>query len=208
MAKLWKYHLALTVLLVVLTFFFGVQREGRTTRLGSIGITTLQPSEFLKISFVITFAYHLSKVRDTLNKPKTLGLLLLHAGAISGLIVIQGGLRKRAGIYFFIAACMPWIVAGAFLEIYSRGAGGAAGRWGCSLNFLFEEQHRMRVLLAFNPDLIPQPRLSAAPGRRALGSGLLFGQGCFGQSHQRARNAERFYFFPTLVKRWGWSAAL
>ncbi|PWL72749.1 MAG: hypothetical protein DBY25_02595 [Clostridiales bacterium] len=179
MAKLWKYHLALTVLLVVLTFFFGVQREGADDKAWlNLGITTIQPSEFLKISFVITFAYHLSKVRDTLNKPKTLGLLLLHAGAISGLIVIQGDYGS-ALVFIFIAACML-IVAGLSWK-YILGALVVLPVAGVvAWNFLFEEQHRMRVLLAFNPELDPLNRgFQQLQGRRALGSGQLFGRGLF-----------------------------
>ena len=51
---------------------------------------SFQPSELLKISFIITFAYHLSKVKDQLNRPKQLLLLCIHGAIPCGLIHLQG----------------------------------------------------------------------------------------------------------------------
>lgn len=74
MAKFWKYHLSAAVVLVLMTFVFGVQREGADDKAWlNLGFTTIQPSEFLKISFILnTFAYHLCKVYGELNHPKNI----------------------------------------------------------------------------------------------------------------------------------------
>lgn len=179
MAKLWKYHMAFAVILVVLTFFFGIQREGADDKAWlDLGITTIQPSEFLKISFIVTFAYHLSKVQDHMNKPKSLGLLLLHAGAVSGLIVIQGDYGS-ALVFVFIAICML-IVAGLSWK-YIVGALVALPVAGVLVwNFLFEDLHRRRFLIAFNPEMEPLgDGFQQLRGRLALGSGKMFGRGLF-----------------------------
>ena len=47
----------------------------------------IQPSEFVKASFIMTFARHLYTVRDKINHPKSILALGVHAGAIIGLIL-------------------------------------------------------------------------------------------------------------------------
>ena len=55
-----------------------------------IGFTTIQPSEFLKIAFIMTFALHLSTVGDRVNHIGHLALLCVH-GAVPTLIVVAQG---------------------------------------------------------------------------------------------------------------------
>ena len=46
-----------------------------------VGGMTFQPAELAKISFILTFALHISRVRDHINRPKTLLLLLAQVRA-------------------------------------------------------------------------------------------------------------------------------
>lgn len=179
MAKLWKFHLPFTVFLVLLTFVFGIQREGADDKAWlDLGITTIQPSEFLKISFIVTFAYHLSKVKNHLNTPKTLGLLLLHMVAVSGLIVVQGDFGS-ALIFLFIGICML-IVAGLSWKVILGGVISLPVVGFLVWNFIFSDLHRRRVIIAFNPALDPSgDGYQQMRGRIALGSGQLFGRGLF-----------------------------
>ncbi|MEF2563051.1 MAG: FtsW/RodA/SpoVE family cell cycle protein, partial [Negativibacillus sp.] len=67
MARMWKFHTAVCYGLLLLLFPFGVQRvewvdDRNWLPIPFLGIN-FQPSELLKISFIITFAYHLSKVK-------------------------------------------------------------------------------------------------------------------------------------------------
>ena len=67
-----------------------------------------QPAEFVKIFFILTFAYHLGRVRDRRQRPLTVLFLLFHAGIIIGLIVLQGGPWHSAGVclsVFVYAVC-------------------------------------------------------------------------------------------------------
>ena len=62
MARLWKWHTALCYGLLLLLFPFGVQRvewvdDRNWLPIPFLGIN-FQPSELLKISFIVTFAYH------------------------------------------------------------------------------------------------------------------------------------------------------
>ena len=67
LAKLWKIYTPAALLLVLLTFTpLGITRAGSDDKawLSLFGITTLQPSELLKIAFIFTFALHLQAVRE------------------------------------------------------------------------------------------------------------------------------------------------
>ena len=178
-AKLWKYHLAFALLLVLLTFFFGVQREGADDKAWlSLGFTTIQPSEFLKISFIVTFAYHLSRVGRELNRIRYLIPLLLHAGAVTGLIVVQGDFGT-ALVFFFIAATML-LMAGLSWKYLLAGLVALPVVGFLVWNYVFEDLHRTRVIIAFNPELDPGGAgYQQMRGRMALGSGRLFGRGLF-----------------------------
>lgn len=69
--KLWFIYAPAAVALVLLTFTgLGLQRAGADDRAWlNLGFTTLQPSEFLKLAFILTFAFHLSKDAENINHP-------------------------------------------------------------------------------------------------------------------------------------------
>ena len=52
----------------------------------------IQPTEFIKTALAITFAYHLSRVKESINRPIVLAGLAAHAGAVILLIVLTGDL--------------------------------------------------------------------------------------------------------------------
>ncbi len=92
MMKLWKLHAPLAVGLVLLTFVIGVapNPDAPTDRAWlSLGITTFQPSELLKLSFILTFSMHLSHVGNRINHLKEFLLLCLHAMFPVALIIVQ-----------------------------------------------------------------------------------------------------------------------
>ena len=52
----------------------------------------IQPSEFVKVLYIVSFSKHISLVRDKINHPLSLVKLGAHAGIIIGLIMLQGDL--------------------------------------------------------------------------------------------------------------------
>ena len=66
---------------------------------------SIQPSEFIKVLYIITFSKHLSLVKGQINHPLSLLKLGAHAGAIIGLILVQGDLGS-ALVYIFLTAVM------------------------------------------------------------------------------------------------------
>ncbi|MDE6148878.1 MAG: FtsW/RodA/SpoVE family cell cycle protein, partial [Ruminococcus sp.] len=80
-AKLWLVFIIIGVALTALTFTsLGIGPAGADDKawLNLKGFT-IQPSEILKICFIISFAVHISKVKERLNKPIILLSLIIHA---------------------------------------------------------------------------------------------------------------------------------
>lgn len=207
-AKLWKIHLPLTVFLVLLTFFFGVQRGGADDKAWlDLGITTIQPAEFLKLSFIVTFALHLSSLKEELNRPKNILLLALHAGAITGLIVVQGDFGT-ALIFLFIAICMV-LSAGLSWKYILTGIIALPVIGFLVWEFVFQDLHRNRVLIAFNPDLDPKGEgYQQVQGRMALGSGGMFGRGLFSDNLVKVPEMHNDFIFSYIGQTLGFVGCL
>ncbi|MDL2233129.1 FtsW/RodA/SpoVE family cell cycle protein [Ruminococcaceae bacterium OttesenSCG-928-L11] len=92
--KLWYLHSAAVYGLVLLTFFIGVgvaerADDKRWLVIPLININ-LQPAELLKLSFILTFALHISKLEENLNRLSSILTLVAHAAIPVLLIHFQG----------------------------------------------------------------------------------------------------------------------
>ena len=92
--RLWPLVGVVCVGLMVLTLLIGVGPESRSDVktwivLGNTGLY-FQPSELVKIGFIITFSAHLDKVREEIGKLKNVLMLCIH-GAIPVLLVAVSG---------------------------------------------------------------------------------------------------------------------
>jgi len=85
-----KFIYGICVFLLILVLVIGTGKESTGSkswiRFGPIGI---QPSEFVKIGFIITFSSHVEKLRNKINKPSNVAMLILHAAIPVGLILLQ-----------------------------------------------------------------------------------------------------------------------
>jgi len=92
--KYWKMvypFMAVTILLCVLVAIPGIGiKAGGARRWLGLGPFTFQPSEMVKLSFILFMAYSLAKKRDKMEK-FTIGVLphLAVAGVMMGLILVQ-----------------------------------------------------------------------------------------------------------------------
>ena len=133
--RLWKLYVPLCLLLVLLTFTsLGVEEGGNRAWLAIrlAGRTlSIQPSEFLKISFITTFALHLSKVAEHLNEPLHVLLLCLHGGIHVLLIQLQDS--GTAVIFFIMFLAMIFCAGLAWKYIIAAAAAMMAGLpfWYC-----------------------------------------------------------------------------
>ena len=162
----------------------------------------IQPSEFVKFAFLCTFAKHLDTVRDRINKPKTLLFLLIHAGAISGLILLSGDLGVCL-VYFGIIAVMLY---GAGLSVWYFV--GVFGLLALSFPFLWDllrTDQKNRIIFGFNPELdVENVGMQALMSRDTIASGGFFGQGLFGGSlYEDLPASHTDFIFSTVCEKFG-----
>ncbi len=180
LVKLWFIFIPVTLAIVALTFTsLGYQRDGADDR-GWIMIfgVSLQPSEIMKIAFILSFSLHLSKVEENMNKPLHMLLLLMHGAVPLGIVVLQGDYGTAivfAAIlgFMMISANISWkyLVAAPFVL-----AAGIAVMW---FNFL-SSFHKERILILFKPGTDPENiEYQQDLGIYALQSGGVFGKGIF-----------------------------
>ena len=181
-AKIWKFHSLVAYGLVLLTFVTGITigKDDKAWLQLPFGLT-LQPSEFLKISFIVTFALHLEKVSGHLNNFKTLLGVLIHGGTTVGLIMLQGD-HGTALIFIFILLSMLFSAGISWGYIFAAGGAGAC-LFPVIWQFLDDEK-RMRILTVFNPMLDPQGiSWQQNTGMMSIGSGQIWGTGLFAGKH-------------------------
>ena len=187
--------------LLVITPIFGKAVGTNTSylRFGPVGI---QPSEFVKAAYIMTFSKHLAAVKDKINNIKNLIGLALHAGLIIGLILISGDLGVALVymaftlVMLFCAGLSVWLFAGA----------GAAALIGFPYIWpMLHDYQQKRILVGFNPELDPldkglQPLLS----RQAVANGGMWGQGIDGGSYyERLFASHTDFIFASFCEKFG-----
>ena len=198
---------AVSAILLILTLVVGISGENMDTANKSWlrlwpGGPMIQPSEFVKIAFICTFAKHIELVKSKINKPVTLLGLLIHAGVIVGLILISGDLGVSL-VYMGIIIVMLFC-AGLSLWYFLGGAVIVAG----ALPFLWEflkPYQQDRIIYGFNPELDPfgygmQPLMSVD----AISKGGFFGKGLFGgHVYEELAASHTDFIFATVCEKFG-----
>ena len=172
-----KFLYPLGLALLAITLFIGTERMGNKNWI-ILGPVSIQPSEFVKLIFIITFATHLSKVQHQINRPKAWIPLMLHFGLMFGLVLLQGDLGT-ALVYVFIMIVM--IMAAGLHWLYFA-VGGAAILVGMPFIFeyLLKDYQRLRILAVYDPDVDPLGYgYHTMQSKITLGSGGVSGSGLF-----------------------------
>ena len=180
MQKWWFLAALLGLVPVILTFFIGFAPAGTDDKawLWLPGNISFQPSELLKICFVITFSAHLSKVKDKINKFKVLIPLLIHGGFPILLIHFQGD-DGTAIVFGVMLLCMLF---SAGLKIRYFAIAGILAVIAAPIAFflLLNEDQKARILYLFDLESNLQGiGYQQWMGRVAMANGGIFGQGLF-----------------------------
>ncbi len=175
--KKWYFIALLGLIPVILTFFIGYAPEGTDDKAWiDLGITAFQPSELMKICFIITFSAHLKKVKPNINKFKNIVLVILHGFFPVGLIFLQGD-YGTAIVFGVITIFMMW-TAGVSLKIFLLGISAVLVASPFFYLFVLSEAHRNRILTLFSAEKdIQGIHYQQWRGSVALANGGLFGQG-------------------------------
>ena len=208
-----RFYIAMflfSVFILAITLVFGISGANMETSnrswltivsIGSFKIS-IQPSEFVKLTFICTFAKHINHVKDKINNPKNLLLLCLHAGIIIGLILLSGDLGVSLvfiGIFavmLFCAGVSVWYFVGALVLV--------AIAFPFLWDFLSDYQQQ-RILVGFNPKSDPlgygmQPLMS----RDAIMNGGFWGRGLFGGSvYEELAASHTDFIFATVCEKFG-----
>ena len=177
-SKLWPVVAAGCVGLMVFTFFFGVAPPSRPDAKSWLDLKVFyfQPSELLKVGFIISFSYHLDIVRDKINDIRTVIGLLVHIAVPVGLVLMTGDagsalifLIMFIGMLFFARVNWGYFVAGICAIIV-----GFVVAWRIGI---ISGLQRQRIVALFYPDQFPDVMYQQEHGLIAIGSGGLFGKG-------------------------------
>lgn len=210
--RLWLFMLIFSVGLLGLTLVAGDTGAGMETNNKSwltipvIGIA-IQPSEFVKITFICTFAKHLHTVRASINKLKTLLLLGAHALLIVGLILVSGDLGVAL---VYMALVLIMLFCAGLHWGYFAGVGGAVA---VAFPFLWDflaTYQQDRIVVGFNPELDPkdkgwQPLLS----KQCIENGGLFGVGWQnGGDYEELTASHTDFILATVCEKFGFLGGL
>lgn len=214
--RYWKILWIVSVALLGFTLIFGDTGANGTETTNRSWLTIIklgsrsfqiQPSEFVKIAFIISFSKHISMVKDKINKVKTLIPLCIHAGAIVGLILLSGDLGVTL-VYVGIIAVML-----AFAGLSFWYFAGALGIVIIAFPFIwpmFSKYQQMRILVGFEPELDPtgygfQPLLSLD----SISAGGIFGRGMNSGGYYEILPASHTDFiFSTYCEMFGFVGAI
>lgn len=177
----WYFSAGLAAVLTALVFLFGIRIRGTddTAWIEVLGYT-VQPSEFVKICFIITFTKHISvlKGKGVFNKPWAVLSLLLHAGVPMALIHLQGD-DGTVLIFGFIFLTMTFL-SGVKLRYFAALGGAALASVPVIWSFVLNGEHRSRLLALFNIDeAVTGYGWQQYQGKLSIASGGLFGTGLF-----------------------------
>ena len=197
------FAVSVALLLLVLIVNIGSTSETNHNWIKIPGIPfNIQPAEFVKITYIITFSRHVDRVRSEINKPKNVALLMLHAGIIIGLVMMTGDLGTVL-IYLFITAVILfmaglslWYFAGAALLLLIA----APILWDKMADY-----QRLRIMAGFNPSIDPEEYgYQALMSRKAIIAGGFRGAGLTGGvQFAKVPAAHSDFLFCVLAEKLG-----
>ena len=175
--KRWYLAAVAGVIPVVLTFFIGYAPAGTDDKAWlDLGFTTFQPAELLKICFIVTFAAHLSAVKSSVNKLKTLIPVCLH-GALPVLLIHFQGDDGTALVFAIMVICML-MAAGVSWKYFLVALSAALIASPLVYFFVMNQDQRARIISMFDIDAdIRGIGFQQYRGRMALANGGITGQG-------------------------------
>lgn len=178
--KLWPVIAGGSLLLMLLLFPFGIAPEARESARSWLKITNslyFQPSEILKIGFIITFSYHLNKVKRDLSSFKNVFLLCVHAAIPIFLVVVTGDMGSA--LIFVLMFVGMMFAAGIHWLYFPAGLLAVAAVLPIVWYKVFDDIQRNRILALFNPDDYPKEIYQQQQALNAMKEGGFTGTGLF-----------------------------
>ncbi|MCR5652839.1 MAG: FtsW/RodA/SpoVE family cell cycle protein [Ruminococcus sp.] len=181
--KYWWIFALTGIGLAASVFVFGVTVNGTddTAWIQLPGGFTIQPSEFMKLCFIITFSKHLSYLNDTEKLKTPFGVigLAIHLGIPIILIHLQGD-DGAVLIFIFIALAMMFL-AGVQTKYFAILGGALAVGLPLLWSFVLNDEHRNRILALFDLDgnALTNYGWQQYQSKVSIASGQLAGEGLY-----------------------------
>lgn len=182
--RLWPIIAIICLGLMLSLFVIGSSPEGRDDAISwiKLGSFYFQPSELLKIGFIITFSVHLESVGSEINKLKNVILLGIHAMIAIGLVVLTGDMGS-ALVFMFITVGMLFM-AGLQLRYFLFGAGAVALLAPIAWFEVLSDFQKQRFTAIYAPSNLTEATYNEVifqqeRGMNAISSGGVFGTGLF-----------------------------
>ena len=185
-SSFWYLIAGFSIFLMVYTMLFGISiqnEDGVNAKAWiNLGFTTFQSSELVKIAFMITFAKHLTllKERELMKKFLHVALLGVHALIPMGLCVLQGD--TGAAVIFFCMFLAMSFVAGVQLRYFAGLFGALLVAAPLAWKYFLEEYQKKRFTAVYNlddPIVARGDGYQQYQGRLSIGSGQFWGRGLF-----------------------------
>ena len=201
------YILSVLFLLTVYIPGLGVELYGARSWI-DLGPTTLQPSEFVKIPFILLMANYLTDHREDIKKFRGVVLAGLYAVPII-LIVLKEDLGS-ALVYMSIWIFMVFF-AGIDYKILIKSIIGVACAVPIAYNFL-DDYQKDRIEAFLHPDNLTLPgNYQVWQSKVAMGSGGFFGKGLFNGTQKEMDFIpvqESDFIFAVIVEELGFIGGL
>lgn len=186
MIRLWPVVAAVGLLLMLALFKWGVSPDGRDDaftwiRIPRLGIM-IQPSELLKIAFIITFSMHLDMLKDKINDWKSILMLFVHAMIPIGLVVRTGDVGSALVFVFIFGGLL--FLSGVYLRYFAAALAFAAAAAPLLWSKFFSDFQKDRFLAVYKPDELEPATYDTIiyqqdQGIHAIGAGGFRGAGLF-----------------------------
>ena len=185
LASRWKAISFFCILLIVYTLFFGIAVEGSAgvnakAWIKLPGGITFQPSELVKIGFILTFSKHLSTIRQSGKISSFINIMLVAVHALIPVILthLQGD-DGAAIIFLFMAmsmAFMSGIPLRYFVFVIIVGILLLPVAW----EYILADYQKQRIINQMDPESDPlNMGYQQIQGKLSIASGGLSGYGLF-----------------------------
>ena len=186
LSNFWYLIAGASVFLMLYTIFFGINISSsggvNATAWINLGGRTFQPSELVKIGFIVTYAKHLDVLskKGVINHPLHIILLGVHA-AVPVLLCHQQG-DDGAGVVFFAIFFFMSLSAGIKLKYFIILGVLILVAIPILWKFVLNDYQILRFTAVYNlddPTVALNEGYQQYQGRISIGSGGFFGQGLF-----------------------------
>ena len=180
-AQHWAWLYGLSAALLISLIFFGAQSDtGNNGWLRFFG-SGIQPTEIVKIAFIIVMAKQLSYLKEykNLNSVTSIAQIVVHFVLMFGLILVTAQDLGSALVYFFIFAVMLF-VAGVRIYWFIIGLAALAGMVPILWTYFLEDYQKDRILAPYDSSIDPDNtgiNWQQNQSKIALASGQLTGTG-------------------------------